>query len=76
MRNLRISAAITAILAFLSVLAIIFLYLSLSDIANHEPDLTLEWYVAGICIFILSTFTISTIVTIAILFKTPVLWKK
>jgi hypothetical protein len=69
MKNLRFSATITAILGFLSVLALIVLFLALSDIANHEPDLTLEWYLSGICIFVLSAFTLSTFVTLGFLLK-------
>ena len=69
MRNLRLSAAITAILGFLSAVALVVLFLALTDIANHEPDLTLEWYLSGICIFVLGVFTISTFVTLGILVK-------
>lgn len=49
--------------------ALILLYLALSDIANHEPNLTLEWYIAGISIVILSAFTISTFITLGFLLK-------
>lgn len=69
MRKLRISAEITAILGFLSVLALIFLFLALSDIANNEPDQKLEWYVAGICMIIIGIFTISTFVTLGFILK-------
>lgn len=69
MRILIQSAIINAVLAAISVFAIIFLYLSLGDIANQETDLTLEWYIAGICLFILALFTISTIITLVLLFK-------
>jgi hypothetical protein len=69
MRNLRISATITAILAFSSVIALIVLFMALTDIANHEPDLTLEWFLSGICIFVLGVFTISTFVTLGFLLK-------
>jgi len=69
MKKLIFSATVTAVFGFLSVLALISLYLSLSDIANHEPDLTLEWYITGICIIILSAFTISTFVTLGFLLK-------
>jgi len=68
MKALRFSAAITAILGFFSVLAIIFLYLALSDIAHNEPDQSLEWRVAGICIMILGAFIVSTFVTLGYLF--------
>jgi hypothetical protein len=69
MKALRFSATITAVLGFFSVLALIFLFLALSDIANNEPDLKLEWHIAGICIMILSAFTISTFVTLGYLMK-------
>lgn len=69
MRPLKLSATITSILGFFSVFALIFLYLSLADIANHEPNLTLEWYIAGICIFVLGISTISTLITMVLFFK-------
>ena len=69
MKALRFSAAITAVLGFFSVLALIFLYLALSDIAHNEPDQSLEWHVAGICIMIVCAFIISTFVTLGFLFK-------
>jgi len=69
MKKLIFSATLTAALGFLSVIALILLYLSLADIANHEPDLTLEWYISGVSLIILSAFTISTFVTLAFLLK-------
>jgi hypothetical protein len=69
MKNLRFSATITSILGFLSVLALLFLYLALCDIAKMEEDLTLEWHVAGVCILILCAFTISTFVTLGFMLK-------
>jgi uncharacterized membrane protein len=70
MKTLKIAATVTSILGFFSVIALVFLYLALSDIANHEPDQTLEWYVAGICLIVLCAFTLSTLITMARLFKT------
>jgi hypothetical protein len=69
MRHLIQAAIVNAILAVFSVFALISLYLALSDIANHEPDLTLEWYVTGICLFILALFIVSTIITLGLLLK-------
>jgi hypothetical protein len=69
MRILIQSAIVNAILGVFAVAALIFLFLALSDIANHGQDLTLEWYVAGICIFVLAAFTVSTIITLVLLFK-------
>jgi hypothetical protein len=66
MRILKKSATVTLILGFFSVLALVFLFLALSDIADMEENLTLEWYVAGICMFILATFTLSTFVTLGL----------
>jgi hypothetical protein len=71
-RKLRTSATVTAILGILSVIALIFLFLALSDIANMEEDLFLEWHVAGICLIILSSFIISTFITLILLFKTDI----
>jgi len=68
-RNLNLSATITAILGLISVIAMIFLYLALADIAHMEEDLSLEWRVAGICMIILTTFIISTFATLILLFK-------
>ncbi len=67
MKKLRISATITAILGLFSVLALIFLFLALCDIARMEEDLTLEWHIAGICMIVLAAFTVSTIVTLGFL---------
>ena len=75
MRKLRFSATVTAILGFLSVLALIFLYLALSDIANKEGDLTLEWYIAGACLVIICNFTVSTFITLGFLMKISIFWK-
>lgn len=69
LKKLKISAIITLIFCFLSAIALIFLYLALSDIADSGIDLTLEWYVAGICFIILSIFVISTFITLGLLIK-------
>jgi len=69
MKALRFSASITAVLGFFSVLALIFLYLALADIAHNEPDQALEWRVAGVCIMIVVAFVISTFVTLGYLVK-------
>ena len=69
MKKLKIAVNISFILAILSALAMILLFLALSDIANNEPDVTLEWYITGISMMVLSAFIISTIVTLALLFK-------
>ena len=68
-RALRISAEITTFLGIGAVLALIFLYLSLSDIGHNEPDTTLEWKIAGICMAELAAFIISTFVTIGLLLR-------
>jgi uncharacterized membrane protein len=76
MKKLRFSATCTAILGFLSVLAMIFLFLALADISHQEPDLTLEWYIAGISMIILSAFIISTFITLGLLFKKREFWNE
>jgi hypothetical protein len=69
MKKLRYSATVTAIMGFFSVLALIFLFLALSDIADLENDLTLEWYVAGICMITIALFIISTFITLGLMLK-------
>jgi cell division protein FtsW (lipid II flippase) len=74
MKKLKISATFTAILGFFLVLALIFLYLALSDIARQEEDLILEWHVAGVCMIILSIFVVSAFVTLGFLIKKDRIW--
>ncbi|MCU0363428.1 MAG: hypothetical protein MUD02_01620 [Bacteroidales bacterium] len=69
MKQLRFFAIITAVLGFLSVLALFFLYMSLADIAHNEPDQGLEWRIAGICMLVLASFVISTFVTLGFMLK-------
>jgi hypothetical protein len=69
-RKLRLSATVTTILGLISVIAMIFLYLALADIAHMEENLSLEWRVAGVCIIFLGAFIISTFITLSMLFKT------
>jgi hypothetical protein len=68
-KKILFSAICTTVLGFFLVLAPILLHLALSDIASHESDLTTEWYISGVCIFILSAFSISTFVTLGFLLK-------
>ena len=65
MKRLRLSATITAILGFFSILALIFLFMALSDIADSITTHKLEWYVAGSCLIVIGAFTISTFITLA-----------
>jgi hypothetical protein len=69
MKTLKFSALFTAVLGFFAVFAIIFLFLSMSDIADSGTTLRLEWYVAGICLVVISAFTISALVTLVLLLK-------
>jgi hypothetical protein len=74
-KKLRLAATITMILGFISILAVIFHYLALSDIAHGEADQALEWRIAGISLLILAAFIISTLITLGLLIKTSGLWK-
>lgn len=69
MKKVRVSVTASAVLGVFSVLALIFLFLALSDIAHQEEDLSLEWQIAGICMLILSAFTVSVYVTIGLIMK-------
>ncbi len=67
-KKLRISATITVILGIVSAIAVLFTYLALCDIANYEPNQTLEWYMVGVGLLIWIAFIISTLVTMKFLF--------
>lgn len=70
MKKLKFFATVTAILGFLAVLALILLYLALSDITDSAANLKLEWYVAGTCLIILGAFTVSTFIMLGFFLKT------
>lgn len=70
MKKLRFSATVTAILGILAVIALVFLFLALSRLAENEAAFRLEWYMAGICLIVLTAFTISVFVTLGYLLKT------
>lgn len=69
MRRLRLSATVTAVLGFFALLSLIFLFLALADIADATASST-EWYVAGVCLIILTAFTMSVFITLGYLLKT------
>jgi glucose uptake protein GlcU len=69
MKKLRFSATITAVLGFFAVLSIVFLFMTFSDFADPDARTT-EWYIAGICLIILSAFTLAVFVTLSYLLKT------
>lgn len=69
MKKLRIAATVTLILGALSVIAMISMFLALCDIADPTEPVRTEWKVVGISMIVLSTFIISTFVTIGYLLK-------
>jgi len=74
MKNLRISATVTIIFGFLTLIALLLMYLALSDISK-EPDTVLEWKVVQFCWITILLFVISTFFTIGYVLKVPGLWK-
>lgn len=74
MKNLRISATVTLFLGFFSLIALLLMYLALSDISK-EPDIVLEWKVVQFCWITILLFVISTFFTIGYVLKVPGLWK-
>jgi hypothetical protein len=69
MKPLRLSITVTALLGFFSILALIFQFLALADIAHQEADLSLEWKINGICMMIYGLFIISTFISIGLMLK-------
>lgn len=75
-KKLHTAVTVTAIMSFLAILALVMLYLALSDIAKGGQDLKLEWFVVGLTFFIFVVFIISVAVTIALLFPMPGFFRK
>jgi hypothetical protein len=69
MKSLKLSVTISLIIGFFSLPALIFLFLSLADIAHQESDLALEWRIAGISMIIISVFLLSAAATFGFLLK-------
>ena len=69
MKKLKIAVNVTFALALISVVALIFQFLALADIAQNKEDLKLEWQITGISMMILGVFIISTIVTLGMFFR-------
>ncbi len=56
---------VTKCLAYLSLIAIIFAHLALTDISrNNEPDLTSEWMIVRVAFIIIIAFIASTLMTL------------
>lgn len=70
MKRLRLYATITAVLGFFAILALIFLYLTLSEISDSGTTYKLEWYIAGTCLIVQAAFIISTFATLGYFLKT------
>lgn len=68
LKKLKVSATITVILGIISPIAVMLTYMALCDIANHETDQTLEWYMVGVGLLIWIAFSISTLVSMKYLF--------
>ena len=75
MKKLRISATFSAILGFLSLIALVLMYFALSDISK-EPDVLLEWRIVQISWITLLLFVISTFFSIGFVLKIPGLFEK
>lgn len=75
MKKLRISATVTAILGSASLIALVFMFLALSDISNLEPDTLLEWKIVQFSWITLLLFPISTFVTLGYIMKIPGIWE-
>jgi uncharacterized membrane protein len=74
MKKLKISVTVTAVLGFLSLIALILMYLALSDIFK-EPDSILEWKIVQFSWITIILFVVSTFFTIGYILKIPDLWK-
>jgi len=69
MKKLKLSATVNSILGAISILALILMFLALSDIADNAGNSSLEWYITGTSMILLGVFTISSFVTTFYVFK-------
>jgi len=75
-KRLRSSVSFTAIMSFVSVLALVLLYLALSGIEKGQENLRLEWFIVGLSYVIFIVYIISVIVTLSLVVSMPGLFKK
>lgn len=75
MKKLRISATVTVILGSASLIALVLMFLALSDISDKEPDTLLEWKIVQFSWITILLFIISTFITIGYIIKTPGIWE-
>jgi hypothetical protein len=69
MPKLKKYVVITLILACLSLIAMLFSHLALTDIAHGEANVDFEWTVLRIATVILTAFIISTVFTLGQVLK-------
>ena len=69
MQKFKLSVKVNAVLSVLAIFSLIILYAALSDIADGGGNSSLEWYIAGTCMIILSAFTIFSLFTSVSAFK-------
>jgi hypothetical protein len=72
MNKMKKYAVITLILSGLSILALVFSHLALTDIYHGGEDLTLEWSLLRIAAIIFIVFITSTILTMKKVLKIKV----
>ncbi|HQG52352.1 MAG TPA: hypothetical protein PLQ61_08560 [Bacteroidales bacterium] len=75
-KRLRGSVNFTAIMTFVSVLALVLLYLALSGISKGQEDLRLEWFIIGLSYVIFSVYIISVIITLSLVVSMPGFFRK
>jgi len=75
MKKLRLSATVTVILGSASLIALVLMFLALSDISDKEPDTLLEWKIVQFSWITMLLFIISTFITIGYIMKTPAIWE-
>ncbi|MBP8959205.1 MAG: hypothetical protein KBG40_02130 [Bacteroidales bacterium] len=75
-KRLRSSVNFTAIMSFVSVLALVLLYLALSGLEKGQEDLRLEWFIVGLSYVIFTVYIISVIVTLSLVVSMPGFFRK
>ncbi|HEX2921694.1 MAG TPA: hypothetical protein VHO50_11075 [Bacteroidales bacterium] len=70
MKRLRLAAWVTAILGFLSILSLLYLFCSIFNLVDLFASPDVDLYIDGACLLVLSVFTVSVYVMLGYLLNT------
>ena len=69
MRSLRSSILVSLALGVLSLIAVVFSHLALTDIYHGEADVNIEWRVLQVCALVIVAFQVAALTTLGRLIR-------